>query len=781
MARKKNAEAPGGDRKARLRKEFDSLHREMEIAEYATKGHGQYVRKVPRKESIVRTRKRKLLEKDDIADLAIHADPSASKRMRGSKIAFHKEVIEGSKVFGKTRRKRGADDDDEEDSDESFDPDNSEQSEESGEDDDGEVRGHKLKKVGKEGDEDLDEEKEEASDEEVDDEPARAHDDEEVSDDNEGDDEASETEHEEVMDEKVKTKRPRSKTVRKSNAGSSRNRRKLFKIRNFKSFRMAQRHGDALGAHARGLPKVAVEKLKQVARDAPAAPQVYSALGMVYEDMLQTSLKRSRSTVEGQLDEATEQGPDELIPDAALSEQVGLAKKAYGSYHVAAILCKKDFTLWVRAADCASEIANLHSSVLLLPNISNGLITHHRAEKKRWLSEARHDFIVADNLKPPGIDVPAKLASIEMELGNLSEALTILTDLKNRKTGKGGPSSSRSDFEKSYKAWLLYSDLMLRIGHECTQWNRGVQTNQNYMFRRWLRRFSHVFDWQERRLQGLIMGLEAAAGSHCCENLLKWAKQRARRLSEPGGSAIDDKRWHVSSTETTTTAPVEIVAEKSKDESVGDLSLLEKNRDNTANIARPTTSVEATPAINFEDESELQREKTLLLDKSKNELDDFDKTTKEMNLKRGSQAAIERRQARVTLVQQQRSSLVNLESESKQQRQSLAKIAVDRHHVDNQPISYDKAQLPISGSISTVCSTASELIKHCLGMQLYEGGRLVGEVVTTYFKERAQLVDRRLQSRISFSQKQKSVDESVLLNFEPYDEVSAIVWKARNK
>ena len=49
---------------------------------------------------------------------------------------------------------------------------------------------------------------------------------------------------------------------------------------------MAEQHGDALGAHVRGKPGLALRKLRRVAQVAPSAPQIYSSLGMVYEDML---------------------------------------------------------------------------------------------------------------------------------------------------------------------------------------------------------------------------------------------------------------------------------------------------------------------------------------------------------------------------------------------------------------------------------------------------------------------------------------------------------------
>lgn len=147
----------------------------------------------------------------------------------------------------------------------------------------------------------------------------------------------------------------------------------MYRLRNFQSFKMAQRHGDALAAHARGDHKTAIEKLKSVAKDAPSAPQVYSSLGMVYENMLKESKQRyfdrkasgdpAATTIEaGPVTNSSTSaegasGVTPFIPNQLLREQCDVAKKAYGSHHVSAILCKKDFTLWVRAGDSALEIA----------------------------------------------------------------------------------------------------------------------------------------------------------------------------------------------------------------------------------------------------------------------------------------------------------------------------------------------------------------------------------------------------------------------------------------
>jgi hypothetical protein len=56
---------------------------------------------------------------------------------------------------------------------------------------------------------------------------------------------------------------------------------------------------------------------------------------------------------------------------------------------VAAILCKKDYTLWVRAADSAAEIADLHSSVNDIPGIQENVATFHKREGKDGCQKRR--------------------------------------------------------------------------------------------------------------------------------------------------------------------------------------------------------------------------------------------------------------------------------------------------------------------------------------------------------------------------------------------------------
>lgn len=623
-------------RKARLRQQLDSLHEEMEIAQYGKTQNGQARRKVSRTDSKVRTKKRRMLEKRDLAELAVEA-PVPEKRLRGSRAAAEDHVIQGSMVIDKEKEPKDQESEEQEDDDELL----SDEEEEDDEDDTAQVA--------------------------------------------------------------LASRPPSKASFSVSRGASSRPRRKkVFRMRNFRSARMAERHGEAMDAHIRGRPKEAIEKLKQVAKEAPSAPQVYFSLGGVYEDMLRECQRRQTDTTSehaaggGDGDVMDETSDAVLVPDSNLAEQLDLAKKAYGSYHVAAILCKKDYALWDHAADMASEIAGIHTSVMRLPDVSLAVREHHRSEKQRWLSEALSDYQTADNIKPPGIDVPAKLASVMMELGQLSEALTVLTDLKNRPSLEA---EKRSDFESSYRAWWLYADLMLRIGYECIRWNQNIQENKNYMFRRWLRKHSKTFDWRERRLQSLIKALEAAAGSRACQKLLAWLTLRVQQ------------------------------GEKVRVSPEVDVAVVD-NDNNKGSSQR------------------FEKEKALLLEKSKTELAAFDKTTAEMSLAPGHASAKQRELARTNLVRRQKETLEELEGEFVQKpgdTESSKAPPSESNAEAAAETSNESEPLPPSASVESVCSIANELMRHVLWMKDYQGGRLVAEAVSSYFKERASMLEKRLE------------------------------------
>jgi hypothetical protein len=65
--------------------------------------------------------------------------------------------------------------------------------------------------------------------------------------------------------------------------------RTMYRLKNFSSQKLAEKHGDALGAHARGQHQQAIAKLSEVASAAPIAPQVsvlYSGLAFFLSHMV---------------------------------------------------------------------------------------------------------------------------------------------------------------------------------------------------------------------------------------------------------------------------------------------------------------------------------------------------------------------------------------------------------------------------------------------------------------------------------------------------------------
>ena len=703
----------------KMREKWDILGQEYEIASHARTSHGHFKKKVPRNQWKARTKKRKLLEAADeqTTEAALDVERNPQGRLRGSQKAFEKQVIEDSQIFpymtrnqptraGDPREFDSGSGDDVADSDyEELRPDAS-----NDDDDDFEEKEE----------DDVEGEEDEVDGEDDDNDPAFEQD---VEDETADDESPTKLKKHGRAERKIKSKKRRV-------APKDTKRRRLVRLRNFQSQRLARRHGDALAAHARGQHHEAIQLLKEVAKKAPSAPQVYSSLGMVYQDMLKecrslwnrtatspaepgsAQLLSDRSGVQNVETSDTITDKEKSVPDPALAEHLDLAKKAYGSYHVAAILYKKDYSLWVRAADAGADVVDIIKQVALLPCLSSNLVSYHREEWKRWQSEVLRDFQAADSLKPPGIDVPCKLASMHIELGNLSEALTILTDLKNRHD----PSrAGRSEFQSSYKAWILYAELMLRVGHECMLWNQGIKLNDNYMFRRWLRKYSHVFDWQERRLQALCLALEAAAGTKSTAEFIIWMKNRAlenqSRRNEHDGIEPEDTDSRI---------------------------------------------------------AQADSERKLLLARHATEVEDFDKTTEDMELTVNSKAARDREVGRTDLLETHRVAVATLNNEyDGSEKQPTAEQ-------DDQIMAEFGDSMPLSGSCRQVCDIASELMKHLHGLQLFGGARLVGDAVSSYFKLRAAKHDERRQAAQRVGEWQEKMSQPSFL-FATYDEVSLLI------
>ncbi|GAX25437.1 hypothetical protein FisN_1Hh392 [Fistulifera solaris] len=681
--------------KARLRKELDTLHQEMEVARYATIETGHQRRKVPKHQSKARTRQRKHLEKIDHEEIFAYDEQGEDVPIRGAAAAHTADVINGSLIFGVP----GKPDEQQDGSDDGGDSSEDQQS-----DDDSQFSGEdENEESASEDDTDESDTMEENVDEDFDDDDEDEDEDLEVLEEAEDTDNGIRAKCRPVADDLNANedggKQPGKK--RKNKFQGMSNKRRRYRMKNFKSFRMAQRHGEALAAHARGNPSLAIQKLKAIAQDHPSAPQIYSSLGMIYEEMLQDQKAkvigdRDGSGVTDGLDQGQEDDNSSLI---------ALATKMYGSFHVAAYLCTKDYALWERAANAAIEISALHTEMMAASDASNAVREYHRSAKVRWLSEAKSDYYRATKLNPPGIEVACKLAATLVELGHLSEALTLLTDLKNH-------ADKAPSFNASHGAWLLYADLMLQIGHECSKWNSGNQSNGNHMFRRWLRKMSKTFNWEERRLQALVKALEAAAGSNNCGALLSWMHERALSMSSNTGNGLQGQS-----------------------------------------------------DFNEITDAEIEAEKEIAMKRNNEELEDFDRVTAEMKAVTDSKGAHARQKEREHLLETQRTRLENIEEQ-----QTMAR---DEDGSTPLATSYETAaSLPMSSSCRTVCTIATDLVRQALSMGIATIGKLACEAFCSYLKERSEITEKRIADRQASTQ--SNLDNDKKYRHRDYDNVEEL-------
>jgi hypothetical protein len=457
---------------------------------------------------------------------------------------------------------------------------------------------------------------------------------------------------------------------------------------------------------------------------------------MVFESMLTETEGRQVSREHGDDGEAGNNSQSNY-----LKCRMELAQKAYASYHVASLLTKRDFVLWERSGDAAIKVARIYSEIIVCmtknqdinPNVSahsntSDFISTHkgfdpnagpekwRSHQKIWMEHALSAYQSSDKLRPPGVDVPCKLAQVHMTLGSYMEALSILTDLRNKASGEspGGDdepdiAARRSEMEGSYPCWLLYSDLMMKIGYECKRWNDGASTSQNYMFKRWLKKNSKEFDWGERRVQALCLALEAAAGSASCAKLIGWMRKRAEKYS---------------------LEKIDIDVENGNDSNAGD-SHVEKEKDNNVTDEDPLCATIST----------YEEERTKLLHRNKMELQIYDRKTKEMNLVAGSHIFKNRISSREALLEKHRTSMKELAIRQYTEEEQSTPAA--NEHFDE--FDFPTESLPIQGSFATVYDIAALLVKQCIELNLFGGGLLAVQSVLDYSKERVSRHQRRIE------------------------------------
>ena len=809
---------------------FDALQKEMDIASYAVGKSGHKVKRVPRNQQQQRNAKRKALDDADLEAMAVEADDDMTvnyvdvngaatggggdtnngnnngrkKRLRGSRIAFDDVILKSmplSKTIIPITRSKTTTSNDAPNANGDLLPSSTglEQNE----------RDEVLEEVAALGIELPDEVDFEDGEEDEDDD--------DIIENEEGEDDEDENEDEEVQEEptsqitttmKRSTKRVRisssSEPSSSSNANGTERRLKvcktglvkpagkrvLHRLKDFTSQRLAEKHGEAIGAHIMGMSETAVQKLRDVAKSAPGAPQVYSSLGMVFESMLKDVEGEDHQDGEGgnndnsvaAADSNDEQGGDEENTNTnvaqkqlkRLQKRLELAQKAYGSYHVASLLCKRDHVLWERSGDAAIRVSRLYTDIIdqysgddgaaqsALATAGAGTSSNNaktnpndnpkkwRSDHKLWLEHALSAYQSSDNLRPPGVDIPCKLAQVHLSLGQYIDALTILTDLRTRSSGSTAAATSserklgRSEMEGSYPCWLLYSDVMMKIGFECHEWNAGTSTNQNYMFKRWLRKNSKEFDWKERRLQALCLALEAAAGSKSCSRLVKWMEERAKKFHLDQDKKEKENDANVGETDSSDKSKKKVVADEVENGSK------ETNAKKDEQASRPTTYAE-------------EREKLLHLNKV--ELANFDRLTNAMNLVAGSHIFKNRMAARAAVIEKHRSAFKEL---------AMQKFAPGKEQEQNEQPSDDESAsgaLPLQASCATIYDIASLLLRQCMQLRLFDVGLLVVQSVVSYSKERALRYERRLERDKEYEMLQNQGDGLVQTGFK-YDKIN---------
>ena len=358
-------------KKAKLRSEFDALHAEMEVATYARSRDGRSRRKISRQESKVRTIKRKTLEVADAKKSAVRGNHN-KKRMRGSRAALEDDVIQSSLIFDSTSKTVQNDSDGSE-----YILSDQDEDEDSNDED--------LQNLVENGNDNAEEEgRYELYADELNIDIG-------VYDNGDSSDEDVSPKKSNPKANKLSSTPSRSTRDKASNQKFSGKKigKTMYKLKNFTSFKMAQKHGEALGAHARGLNISAVAKLREVADAAPIAPQIYSSLGLVYESMLRDETEKakrelnnvSKGDKQGQgVEKRAIEDQESLVPkekNSSLHERIKLAKKTFASYHVAALLCKMDYSLWV-----SSYFMSFPFSICLFQNESL-LILRNKGTSRR--------------------------------------------------------------------------------------------------------------------------------------------------------------------------------------------------------------------------------------------------------------------------------------------------------------------------------------------------------------------------------------------------------------
>eukprot|EP00956_Cyclotella_meneghiniana_P004124 scaffold5045_cov71-Cyclotella_meneghiniana.AAC.2 len=175
-------------------------------------------------------------------------------------------------------------------------------------------------------------------------------------------------------------------------------------------------------------------------------------------------------------------------------------------------LCGKD----QRSGETAIKLVHIYRNMITSYTHSNKSSSNNLADWQKklttWLEHALSAYSSADNLRPPGVDVPCKLAQVHIEQGNFMNALTILSGLRNRQS---------ADMEGSYPLPLLAFDMNASDGIEGLALIRRTWPSAGY-----------VNTQQYATGKSDAFKHYVSAGSKSCAELSRRMKQRTKQLWE---------------------------------------------------------------------------------------------------------------------------------------------------------------------------------------------------------------------------------------------------------
>jgi len=188
----------------------------------------------------------------------------------------------------------------------------------------------------------------------------------------------------------------------------------------------------------------------------------------------------------------------------------------------------------------------------------------------------------------------------------------------------------------------------------------------------------------------------------------------------------------------------------------------EENRVTQKNTMFDSTLTEIT--------ARFRRERDLLLERHKSQMLEFDETTLSRNLISNSAAALKRAELRKATEEKHKIAVVELVGNFNKKKMELdeslrSETCCIEGVTPSQP-------LPLSASCTSVINIASQLLKLCLAMKLYDGARLGAEAVSCYLRERASRHEVRLkQVELFEKEKDENLPNAIRLNKETYDDL----------